>query len=189
MQFCLKAEKVNSQVLLRLLVIKIPAFLSTGTNLSVPGVKLISHQSHHHFRMLHAPGLIPTRFITIVSHLVLLVTVLHAVEENVRACLPFEHTQSELNRKSVELSTGLGVALGLLGLELLGFLSGVSMFAPSAMLLSIAAHASATVVLTFFCLDEWDCDLYWWVFGLCSALPALVEVLLTIGVLGMKKYF
>ncbi len=139
--------------------------------------------------MLHASSLIPTRFVTLVSHLILLVAVLHAVDEKLHACLPFEHTQSELDRKRVELSTGLGVALGLLLLELLGFFSGVSMFAPSATLLSIAAHASATVVLTYFCLDEWDCDLYWWVFGFCSALPALVEVLLIIEVLGMKKYF
>ena len=41
------------------------------------------------------------------------------------------------NRKDVELATGLGVAIGLIIIELLGFLSGVSMFAPSVALLSI----------------------------------------------------
>ena len=39
-------------------------------------------------------------------------------------------------------ATGLGVAVGLLGIEFLGFLSGLSMFAPSVVLLSIAAHSS-----------------------------------------------
>jgi hypothetical protein len=39
----------------------------------------------------------------------------------------------------------------------------------------------------YFALDVWDCDLYWWIFGLCSGLPALLEIFLMIGVLGLKK--
>ena len=79
------------------------------------------------------------------------------------------------------------MAVFLLLLELLGFLSGVSMFSPSAALLSTVAHASASVALAYFCLDVWDCHLYWWVFAFCSALPALFEVLLMIGVLSTKR--
>ena len=78
------------------------------------------------------------------------------------------------------------MAVGLLGVEFLGFLSGLSMFAPSVVLLSIAAHSSASVALAYFCLDVWSCDLYWWIFGLCSALPALAEGLLLIGALGHR---
>ena len=137
--------------------------------------------------MLHASGLVPTRFLVMVAHFILTTTILISREENVKACLPFEYTDEDFERKDVELSAGLGVAIGLLVIELLGFLSGISMFAPSVTLLSIAAHASASVALAYFCLDVWDCDLYWWVFGFCSALPALAEMLLMIGVLGLKK--
>ena len=45
---------------------------------------------------------------------------------------------------------------------------------------------AASVALAYFCLDVWSCDLYWWIFGLCSALPALSEGLLLIGTLGHK---
>lgn len=137
--------------------------------------------------MLHATGLVPTRFLVMVAHFILVTTILISREENVKACLPFEYTEEDYERKDVELAAGLGVAIGLLVIELLGFLSGISMFAPSVTLLSIAAHSSASVALAYFCLDVWDCDLYWWVFGFCSALPALAEMLLMIGVLGLKK--
>ena len=45
---------------------------------------------------------------------------------------------------------------------------------------------AASVALAYFCLDVWSCDLYWWIFGLCSALPALAEGLLLVGALGHK---
>ena len=35
-------------------------------------------------------------------------------EENVKACLPFDYTQEDFDRKDVELAAGLGVAVGLL---------------------------------------------------------------------------
>ncbi len=59
--------------------------------------------------------------------------------------------------------------------------------APTVTLVSITAHASAAVVLGYFALDVWDCNLFWWIFVLCSGLPALLEVLLMVGVLGLKK--
>ena len=137
--------------------------------------------------MLHASGLVPTRFLTLIAHLLLTITILISREENVKACLPFEYTENQYERKDVELSVGLSVAIGLLGIELLGFFSGISMFSPSVVLLSITAHASASVSLAYFCLDVWDCNLYWWIFGFCCVLPALAEMILMIGVLGLKK--
>lgn len=123
-----------------------------------------------------------------VSHLIITITLLLSRDENVRACLPLDHTKLDFARKDVELATGLGAAIGLLVVEFMGFLSGLSMFgAPSITLTSIIAHATATVALAYFALDVWDCDLYWWVFGFCSGLPAMLEIFLMIGVLGLKK--
>ncbi len=120
--------------------------------------------------------------------MILAITLLISRHENVRACLPIDHTELDYERKDVELATGLGVAIGLLVIELLGFMSGLSMFgAPTVSLVSIVAHATASVALAYFALDIWDCDLYWWIFVFCSGLPALLEILLMIGVLGLKK--
>ena len=123
-----------------------------------------------------------------VAHLIITVTLLLSRDENVRACLPLDHSKNDFARKDVELATGLGAAIGLLIIEFMGFLSGLSMFgAPSIALTSIIAHATASVALGYFAIDVWDCDLYWWIFVTCSGLPALLEIFLMIGVLGLKK--
>ena len=48
-------------------------------------------------------GLVPTRFLTMVSHLVLLLTILLSRDDYVRACLPFDHDTEAFGRKDVEL--------------------------------------------------------------------------------------
>ena len=45
-------------------------------------------------------------------------TVLMAREENVLACLPLDHTSVEFYRKDTELAAGLGVAIGLMAIEM-----------------------------------------------------------------------
>jgi hypothetical protein len=133
--------------------------------------------------MLHASGFVPARFLILVAHFVLLVVLLIDRDENIKACLPLDFAAEDYDRKDAELAAGLAVALALIFVELAGFLSGVSMFSPSVALLSMAAHASASVALAYFCLDVWDCNLYWWVFSLCSVLPALAELMLTLAIL------
>jgi len=54
-------------------------------------------------------------------------------------------------------------------------------------LAAIASHSSASVLLSYFLFDEWDCHLYWWVFAFCSMLPAIVDAVVAIGVLVLRK--
>ena len=122
-----------------------------------------------------------------ISHLILSVTVLLSRDANVLACLPFDYTKDDYSRKDIELAAGLSVAIGLLCIEFVGFLSGLTMFSSSVALLSIITHSTASVAMGYFALDVWDCDLYWWIFSFCSALPALVEIFVMIGVLGLKR--
>ena len=70
----------------------------------------------------------------------------------------------------------------------LGFLSGLSMFSAVQSLLSISLHAAASVAMGYLILDTWDCDLFWWIFSLCSVLPAISELTIVVGVLGLKKH-
>jgi len=41
--------------------------------------------------------------------------------------------------------------------------------------------------MAYLILDEWDCNLYWWIFIPCSVLPALTEAALLIGALTTKR--
>ncbi|XP_034993098.1 transmembrane protein 107 isoform X3 [Zootoca vivipara] len=132
-------------------------------------------------------GLVPSRFLTLTAHLVIVITIFWSRENNVRASLPLQCTQEEFENQDTEMVVALSVTLGLFAVELAGFLSGVSMFNNVQSLLSTGAHASAAVTLLFFLFEQWDSGLYWWIFVFCSALPATVEILLFISVLGLKK--
>ena len=109
-------------------------------------------------------------------------------EDNVLACLPLDHTPLQLSRKDTELAAGLGVTIALLAIEMIGFLSGLTMFSPLQSLLSIGTHATATIALAYLILDIWDCNLFWWIFSICSCFPAVVELTIIVGVLGLKKH-
>ena len=70
----------------------------------------------------------------------------------------------------------------------IGFLTGLSMFSPIQSLLSITLHSTATVAMAYLILDIWDCGLFWWIFSLCSCFPAVTELTIMVGVLGLKKH-
>ncbi|XP_053119838.1 transmembrane protein 107 isoform X3 [Hemicordylus capensis] len=124
-------------------------------------------------------GLVPSRFLTLTAHLVIVITIFWSRENNVRASLPLQCTQQEYETRDTEMVVALSVTLGLFAIELAGFFSGVSMFNNVQSLLSIGAHASASITLLFFLFEQLDGSLYWWVFAFCSAgfpdcsLPAL----------------
>ncbi|XP_063125974.1 transmembrane protein 107 isoform X2 [Rattus norvegicus] len=110
-------------------------------------------------------GLVPSRFLTLLAHL----------ESNIQACLPLKFTPEEYEKQdnqSITLSlcrlvAALCLTLGLFAVELAGFLSGVSMFNSTQSLLSIAAHCSASVALSFFIFERWECTTYWYIFAFC----------------------
>uniref|UniRef100_A0A8C1PDM8 Transmembrane protein 107 n=1 Tax=Cyprinus carpio TaxID=7962 RepID=A0A8C1PDM8_CYPCA len=85
------------------------------------------------------------------------------------------------------LVVALSVTLGLFAVELVGFLCGVSMFNNNQALLSIGCHASGSVALLFFLFEQWTCSIYWWIFGFCSVIPALYEMVLFVVVFGFKR--
>uniref|UniRef100_A0A3Q3VTF0 Transmembrane protein 107 n=1 Tax=Mola mola TaxID=94237 RepID=A0A3Q3VTF0_MOLML len=132
-------------------------------------------------------SLVPARFLTIIAHFVIVVTIFWSRENNVKACLPLDFTQAQYDTEDRKLVVALAVTLGMFVIELAGFFSGVSMFNCSQSLLSIGVHASASVALLFFLFEQWGCDIYWWILFICSVLPAFVEILLFIAVFGLKK--
>ncbi|XP_069073593.1 transmembrane protein 107 isoform X1 [Pleurodeles waltl] len=132
-------------------------------------------------------SLVPSRFLTLIAHLVIVITIFWSRNNNVLACLPVNYTPEQFTSRDTELVVALSITLGLFVVELVGFLSGVSMFNNTQGLISIAAHASASVSLLFFLFEQWDCSIYWWIFAFCSVLPAFVEIILFIAVFGLKK--
>uniref|UniRef100_A0A3P9I4X7 Transmembrane protein 107 n=3 Tax=Oryzias TaxID=8089 RepID=A0A3P9I4X7_ORYLA len=112
-------------------------------------------------------SLIPARFLTIIAHLVIVITIFWSRENNVKACLPLEFTQEQYDTEDRKLVVALSATLGLFAIELAGFFSGVSMFSSSQGLLSLAVHCSASVSLSFFVFEQWECWTYWVIFATC----------------------
>ncbi|XP_065425216.1 transmembrane protein 107 isoform X9 [Chrysemys picta bellii] len=132
-------------------------------------------------------GLVPARFLTLTAHLVIVITIFWSRDNNVLASLPLQYSQQQYQRQDVELVVALSVTLGLFAVELSGFLSGVSMFNHTQSLLSLAAHCSASICLSFFVLERWESATYWYILAFCSALPAAFEILLFVSVFGFKR--
>ncbi|KAI4888374.1 hypothetical protein NFI96_010907 [Prochilodus magdalenae] len=112
-------------------------------------------------------SLVPARFLTLTAHLVIVITIFWSRDYNVRACLPLDFTENQYRTEDTRLVIALSVTLGLFAIELIGFFSGVSMFNSNQGLLSVAAHCSASVSLSFFVFQQWECWTYWIVFALC----------------------
>ncbi|XP_072342974.1 transmembrane protein 107-like isoform X3 [Scyliorhinus torazame] len=132
-------------------------------------------------------SLIPSRFLTLVAHLIIVIIIFWSRKSNVLACLPPSYTPHQYQSRDTELIVALSVTLGMFLIELLGFFSGVSMFNGTQNLISIAAHCSACICLSFFAFEEWECWTYWYIFGFCSTLPACIEIVLMIAVFVLKK--
>ncbi|XP_023049080.1 transmembrane protein 107 isoform X3 [Piliocolobus tephrosceles] len=131
-------------------------------------------------------GLVPSRFLTLLAHLVVVITLFWSRDSNIQACLPLRFTPEEYDKQDIHplplcrLVAALSVTLGLFAVELAGFLSGVSMFNSTQSLISIGAHCSASVALSFFVFESWECTTY-------CALPAVTEMTLFVTVFGLKK--
>ncbi|ELU12637.1 hypothetical protein CAPTEDRAFT_148161 [Capitella teleta] len=132
-------------------------------------------------------GLVPARFLCMIAHLVLTIVILLSRDSNVKACLPLNYSPNEYDSKDTELIVGLSVALGLLVFELVGFMGGISMFMSSQAMISTTLHASAAVSLAYFIFDAWPCGHYWYIFGFCSAFPAVTEIFVMIGSFAFNK--
>ncbi|XP_053426577.1 transmembrane protein 107 isoform X1 [Nycticebus coucang] len=112
-------------------------------------------------------GLVPSRFLTLLAHLVVVITLFWSRESNILACLPLRFTSEEYEKQDIQLVVALSITLGLFAVELAGFLSGVSMFNSTQSLISIGAHCSASVALSFFIFERWECSTYWYIFAFC----------------------
>ncbi|XP_069916151.1 transmembrane protein 107 isoform X3 [Oryctolagus cuniculus] len=131
--------------------------------------------------MSRISGLVPSRFLTLLAHLVVVITLFWSRDSNVQACLPLRFTPEEYEKQDAG-GRPLGHpgplcrGAGRLPLRSVHVQQHPEPHLPQA----IAAHCSASVALSFFIFERWECTTY-------CALPAVTEVALFIAVFGLKK--
>ncbi|PAA68856.1 hypothetical protein BOX15_Mlig009266g2 [Macrostomum lignano] len=121
-------------------------------------------------------GLIPARFLVLISHIVITVTIFISRDLHIKASLSTTYTTAEYNAEDLKFIIVLAVSCFLFAFELLSFLFGVTMFLPTQSLFSTASHFAGSVALLLFLLDSWPVNDFFYIFGFCIAFPAVTEV-------------
>ncbi|XP_022090254.1 transmembrane protein 107-like [Acanthaster planci] len=129
--------------------------------------------------------LIPARFLCIIAHMVVSITILWSRDANLKACLPASYSQEQYDSADRGFLAGLILSLIFIVMELAGFMSGVTIFVNMESLFSITAHSVGAVFLSYFLFEVWPCNTYWYMFGCCSAFPAVIDT----GVIISKIFF
>lgn len=129
---------------------------------------------------------------TILGHLVIAVVILWTRDEVVKVCVDWDLSESvgkQIESKNTEMTVALSLTVALVAIELLCFMTGISMFYPLHSFLSFLSHAIACVGLGLLVMDGWECALVWWLFAIFTLIPAVSEILLISSVLLFKKPF
>ncbi|CAM9757620.1 unnamed protein product [Lampetra fluviatilis] len=111
---------------------------------------------------------------------------LDVIEENLIACIPVPRI-TENQTPTNEVVIPLALTLAALGVELIGFITGMSVHSSSQSLLSIGCHSSAGITMAFYLFDYLACDAAWWLLGFCSVPPAVLEVVVVLSLLLNKR--
>ncbi|CAF0753171.1 unnamed protein product [Brachionus calyciflorus] len=140
----------------------------------------------------YVPILFSLRFITIISHLVLLIILLLDRNPNTNKFIENSsglYNSSDLTQFDTEYIVWLSVSLGILVIELTSFLFTVSSLVIYQSLISILTHSIGVFVIFGFYTDAWIFSDIRWVFGFCTAIPFLTEILAYVEIFIRKKTY
>nr|CAB3267028.1 transmembrane protein 107-like [Phallusia mammillata] len=82
-------------------------------------------------------GLVPARFLVMMSHLIIVITIFISLDSTVTACLPASSLDAQFSSERTTLIVALSLTLVMFLIELVGFIIGFSMFNASQSLLCI----------------------------------------------------
>ncbi|XP_019627893.1 PREDICTED: transmembrane protein 107-like [Branchiostoma belcheri] len=113
-------------------------------------------------------GIVPARFLTLIAHLIITInlywTRVGSNSEHLTnlLCYFFIKLAALYNIRTIRKSNVLGKS------KLAGHFNTILLeLSLTLCAVATAAHASAAVSLSYFVFEQWECDLYWWVFGFC----------------------
>lgn len=101
--------------------------------------------------------LIPTRFMSTICFLVATIMVFSTMAENVLAALPPNYTDSSFRSYNTSFTFALALTLICIGLNLLGFMFGFSMFMPAICVINIVSHTVGCIYTCVFIMQSWYC--------------------------------
>ena len=128
--------------------------------------------------------LVPVRFIVTFTHLLACVMVTYTSDENVTRGLGLDHLfgqhTSSIAAKS-EIDGLVGAAIALCVIDLLGLVTGLTMFNNSLNLLHICLHFFGSISVCWFILYSWHYMTFWYMLIGTNIIPTFFEVVSWLG--------
>uniref|UniRef100_A0A1X7UYX2 Transmembrane protein 107 n=1 Tax=Amphimedon queenslandica TaxID=400682 RepID=A0A1X7UYX2_AMPQE len=134
--------------------------------------------------------IIPCRFLALMAHLVITVMLYWSREPNVLACTNqgVVPGSDQYSTKDTQLLVAVSLSLACLIVEVVGLVTGLSMFSNTTNILSIALHVTGSILISLYVVDVWSCDIYWTIFAFFCFLPFVVEVFVIAYTLKFKVF-
>ncbi|KAF8563579.1 hypothetical protein P879_08055 [Paragonimus westermani] len=121
-------------------------------------------------------SLIPSRFLIILAHLILCLSLLLSERSQlIETSLPKRFSAVEAKYTSDLCIVAFSLSVIFVLFELVGFLSGATMFMVSYNLVSIIFHFSGVISTSFFIVETWNLQSYWYIFVGTICIPLLLE--------------
>ena len=124
--------------------------------------------------------LVPVRFLVTFTHLLACVMVSYTSDENVMRGLGLDHwfgTHSSSVEAKAEIDWLAASATALCIVDLVGLMSGFSMFKNSLSLLHICLHFFGSISVCWFILYSWHYKTFWYSFIGTNIIPSVAELL------------
>ena len=130
--------------------------------------------------MRTADYVVPARFIVTLGHLLAIVMAFWTLSDNVETTVGVTAT---LNNKDLVDSTTAGaqvtlwLSLGLTVFDILGLVSGLSMFLANVNVAHILLHFLGSLYTSWFIMYQWNVTTLWYIWGPFCLVPFLIELL------------
>ena len=137
-----------------------------------------------------AEMLMSGRFMSLIGHFVVTIIILWDVESVSRSCLDWDRPDIltfQMSFKKTEMTVAFSLMIAFVTIELLMLVMGFTIFHRLHTFTSFLLHSFACIILTSFVMNRIDCAIVWWIFTLCTLLPALVETAIVASILIFKR--
>ena len=124
-----------------------------------------------------SPGLlVPVRFIVTISHLIACLMASYTQEENIIRAIGLSGTSAARAEAEANMVSALGVAYACFAIDLVGLMSGTSMFSNSLNLTHVCLHFFGGLGVCWYILYSWHYATIWYFIVGTNVLPSAFEL-------------
>merc|ERR1712100_189216 len=126
--------------------------------------------------------MIPARFFTTVSHLMMTTVVIYSVEQNILGSIDGDINSSQFTEADASTTGWWWIAMCCFLIQIIGMLRGNTIFMHKVNALHICLNFFGALFLIFFVVENWRWTTYSTIVGFFSLLPGIVEFLAIVAV-------